>query len=46
MHPAAPTATRAGIALLYGSVGGPQNEFWPELDRKLFHKQPQSAMAP
>jgi hypothetical protein len=36
------TMTRAGIALIYGSAGGLIDEFWPDIDRKLFHKQPKS----
>jgi hypothetical protein len=33
------TMSRAGIALLYGSVGGLVDEFWADIDRKLFHKK-------
>ncbi len=33
------TMSRAGIAMLYGSVGGLVLEFWPDIDRKFFHKQ-------
>lgn len=40
------TMSRAGIALIYGSIGGLLNEFWPDIDRKLFHKHPKPAMAP
>jgi hypothetical protein len=32
------TLSRAGIALLYGSLGGLSDEFWPDISRKLFHK--------
>ncbi|HEU5336471.1 MAG TPA: hypothetical protein VFU27_10925 [Terriglobales bacterium] len=39
------TMTRAGIALIYGSIGGLLNEFWPDIDRKVFHKRPRAAMA-
>lgn len=40
------TMSRAGIALLYGSLGGLIDEFWPDIDRKLFHKKKNSAAAP
>lgn len=40
------TMSRAGIALIYGSIGGLLNEFWPDIDRKLFHKDNKAAMAP
>ena len=33
------TLSRAGIALLYGSLGGMSDEFWPDISRKLFHKR-------
>ncbi|HZP23502.1 MAG TPA: carboxypeptidase regulatory-like domain-containing protein [Terriglobales bacterium] len=39
------TASRAAIALGYGSAGNLFLEFWPDIDRKLFHKQPPSAVA-
>jgi len=32
------TLSRAGIALLYGSLGGLSDEFWPDVSRKLFHR--------
>ncbi len=32
------TMSRAGIALIYGSAGGLIDEFWPDINRKLFHK--------
>ena len=32
------TMSRAGIALLYGSAGGLVDEFYPDVQRKLFHK--------
>ena len=37
------TMSRAGIALIYGSAGGLIDEFWPDIDRKLFHKHPKAA---
>jgi hypothetical protein len=36
------TMSRAGISLLYGSLGGLASEFWPDVNRKLFHKQPKT----
>jgi hypothetical protein len=33
------TMSRAGIALIYGSAGGLVSEFWPDIQRKLFHKK-------
>jgi hypothetical protein len=35
------TISRSSIALLYGSAGGLIDEFWPDIDRKLFHKHGQ-----
>ena len=32
------TMSRSAISLLYGSAGGLIDEFWPDIDRKLFHK--------
>ena len=32
------TMSRAGISLLYSSLGGIGNEFWPDIARKLHHK--------
>ena len=32
------TMSRAGIALMYGAVGGLPDEFWPDIRKKLFHK--------
>jgi len=32
------TMSRAAIALLYGSAGGLVDEFYPDVQRKLFHK--------
>lgn len=40
------TMSRAGIALLYGSTGGLVQEFWPDIQRKVFHKRPQPAQTP
>jgi hypothetical protein len=37
------TLSRAGIELLYGSLGGISDEFWPDISRKLFHKHDRSA---
>jgi hypothetical protein len=34
------TMSRAGIALLYGSLGGLGDEFWPDVSRKLIHRHP------
>ncbi len=33
------TMSRAGISLLYGSAGGLVEEFWPDIRRKLLHRQ-------
>ena len=33
------TASRAGIALGYGCLGNVALEFWPDVDRRLFHKK-------
>ena len=32
------TASRSASALAYGSIGGLLDEFWPDIDRKFFHK--------
>jgi hypothetical protein len=32
------TMSRAGIAMLYGSLGGLADEFYPDLDRKFIHR--------
>jgi hypothetical protein len=40
------TMSRAGISLLYGSVGGLADEFWPDIQRKLSHKHGSAAPAP
>jgi hypothetical protein len=33
------TMSRTGIALMYGSLGGLLNEFWPDLERKVLKKK-------
>jgi len=33
------TMSRSAIALLYGSLGGLSDEFWPDISQKLFHKR-------
>jgi hypothetical protein len=33
------TMSRSAISLLYGSAGGLVDEFWPDIDRKLFHRK-------
>jgi hypothetical protein len=33
------TMSRSAIALAYGSVGGLIQEFWPDIQRRVFHKQ-------
>lgn len=40
------TMSRAGISLLYGSVGGLADEFWPDIQRKFFSKHRTSQNAP
>ena len=40
------TMSRSAIALMYGSAGGLLQEFWPDIQRKVFHKQPQPAQTP
>ena len=37
------TMSRSGISLLYGSLGGLVDEFWPDIDQKLFHRKKKSA---
>lgn len=32
------TASRSAVSLVYGSIGGLLDEFWPDIDRKFFHK--------
>ena len=34
------TLSRSAISLLYGSAGGLIDEFWTDIDHKLFHKRP------
>jgi len=36
------TMSRSAIALAYGSAGGLLQEFWPDIQRKVFHKQPKA----
>jgi hypothetical protein len=33
------TMSRAGVALLYGSLGGIGSEFWPDISRKMHRKK-------
>jgi hypothetical protein len=40
------TMNRAGISLLYGSLGNLGSEFWPDIDHKLFHRRPKAATLP
>ena len=40
------TMERAGISLVYGSLGGLGSEFWPDLQKKLFHRHPKAASPP
>jgi len=40
------TMSRSAIALAYGSAGGLVQEFWPDIQRKVFHKQPQLMQSP
>jgi hypothetical protein len=32
------TMSRSAISLMYGSLGGLINEFWPDLDERFIHK--------
>lgn len=32
------TMNRAGISILYGSLGGLSDEFWPDIDKKFIHR--------
>lgn len=32
------TVSRSAISLLYGSAGGLVDEFWPDINRKVFHR--------
>jgi hypothetical protein len=36
------TMSRAGISLLYGSLSGVADEFWPDVDRKVIHRHAKS----
>lgn len=38
------TMSRSAISLLYGSAGGLIDEFWLDVQRKLFHKHPREAV--
>jgi hypothetical protein len=40
------TMSRAGISILYGSVGGLADEFWPDIQRKITRKRPAARRAP
>ncbi|MFZ3212407.1 MAG: hypothetical protein WA188_12920 [Terriglobales bacterium] len=40
------TMSRSAIALGYGSAGGLIQEFWPDIRRAVFHKQPQIIESP
>jgi hypothetical protein len=40
------TMSRSGISLLYGSLGGLLDEFWPDIDKKLFHKKKNKPATP
>ena len=33
------TMSRVGISLIYGSAGGIISEFWPDIDRVVFHRK-------
>jgi hypothetical protein len=37
------TFSRTAIALGYGTIGGIFDEFWPDLNRKLFHRHDKPA---
>ncbi len=37
------TLSRTAIALGYGTIGGIFDEFWPDLNRKLFHRHDKTA---
>lgn len=39
------TMSRSAISLLYGSAGGLVDEFWPDINRKLFHRHPKETAA-
>ena len=36
------TMSRSAIALAYGMAGGLFDEFYPDIDRKLFHRKKKS----
>jgi len=40
------TMSRAGIAIMYGTAGGLFNEFWPDIDQKLFHRKSKERLHP
>jgi len=40
------TMSRSAIALGYGSAGGLIQEFWPDIQRKVFHREPQIFVSP
>lgn len=40
------TVSRTAIALGYGTIGGLFDEFWPDIQRKLFHKHSDEASLP
>jgi hypothetical protein len=40
------TMSRSAIALLYGSLGGLSDEFWPDISQRLFHKRHKSDINP
>jgi hypothetical protein len=40
------TLSRAGIAIMYGTAGGLFNEFWPDIDQKLFHRKSKGRLSP
>jgi hypothetical protein len=40
------TMSRSSIALAYGSLGGLVDEFWPDVQRRLFHKHHDAPPAP
>lgn len=41
------TMSRAGIAMLYGALGGEFSEFWPDIQRKIFkHKEKPGLVLP
>ncbi|HMK28071.1 MAG TPA: hypothetical protein VK473_00200 [Terriglobales bacterium] len=40
------TMSRAGISLMWGSLGGLISEFWPDIHRKVFEKHPKTGSKP